>query len=161
MKVPILLPNIFNYPFTYQSDVNLRVGEYVSVPFGKKKMTGVVWNHFEKNKYKSFQIKKVIGKIEIKPLSENTINFLNWFSQYNLIPRGMSLKLHLLSNEAISDMPEKEYEVYKFKKKVKNFTLSKEQEDSLNELKFKNTEFRVHVLQGTTGSGKTILLKIG
>ena len=157
MKVPILLPNIFNYPFTYQSDVNLRVGEYVSVPFGKKKMTGVVWNHFEKNKYKSFQIKKVIGKIEIKPLSENTINFLNWFSQYNLIPRGMSLKLHLLSNEAISDMPEKEYEVYKFKKKVKNFTLSKEQEDSLNELKFKNTEFRVHVLQGTTGSGKTIV----
>ena len=157
MKVPILLPNIFNYPFTYQSDVNLRVGEYVSVPFGKKKMIGVVWNHFEKNKYKSFQIKKVIGKIEIKPLSENTINFLNWFSQYNLIPRGMSLKLHLLSNEAISDMPEKEYEVYKFKKKVKNFTLSKEQEDSLNELKFKNTEFRVHVLQGTTGSGKTIV----
>ena len=120
-------------------------------------MIGVVWNHFEKNKYKSFQIKKVIGKIEIKPLSENTINFLNWFSQYNLIPRGMSLKLHLLSNEAISDMPEKEYEVYKFKKKVKNFTLSKEQEDSLNELKFKNTEFRVHVLQGTTGSGKTIV----
>ena len=40
MKVPILLPNIFNYPFTYQSDVNLRVGEYVSVPFGKKKNDG-------------------------------------------------------------------------------------------------------------------------
>ena len=48
MKVPILLPNIFNYPFTYQSDINLKVGEYVIVPFGKTKIVGVVWNHFEK-----------------------------------------------------------------------------------------------------------------
>ena len=37
MKYPILLPNIFNYPFTYESDLNLEIGEYVSVPFGKKK----------------------------------------------------------------------------------------------------------------------------
>ena len=27
MKVPILLPNIFNYPFTYQSDMNLKIGD--------------------------------------------------------------------------------------------------------------------------------------
>ncbi len=54
MKVPILLPNIFNYPFTYQSDSNLKVGEYVLVPFGKTKMIGVVWNHFEKNNQKNF-----------------------------------------------------------------------------------------------------------
>ena len=42
------MPNIFNYPFTYQSDLNLKVGDYVLVPFGKTKMTGVVWDHFEK-----------------------------------------------------------------------------------------------------------------
>ena len=52
MKVPILLPNIFNYPFTYQTDLNLKVGEYVVVPFGKTRMIGVVWNHFEKKKRK-------------------------------------------------------------------------------------------------------------
>ena len=42
MKVPILLPNIFNHPFTYESDINLKVGDYVVVPFGKSKITGVV-----------------------------------------------------------------------------------------------------------------------
>ena len=46
MKVPILLPNIFNHPFTYESDLNLEVGDYVIVPFGKLKITGVVWNDF-------------------------------------------------------------------------------------------------------------------
>ena len=48
MKFPILLPNIFDHPFTYESDKNLKVGDYVKVPFGKSKITGVVWNEFEK-----------------------------------------------------------------------------------------------------------------
>ena len=54
MKVPILLPNIFNHPFTYKSDINLNVGDYVVVPFGKSKITGVVWNEFEKKKKQKF-----------------------------------------------------------------------------------------------------------
>ena len=47
MKFPILLPNIFNHPFTYESDIKLDVGDYVEVPFGKSKMTGIVWNEFD------------------------------------------------------------------------------------------------------------------
>ena len=35
MKFPILLPNIFNYPFTYESDIELKIGDFVEVPFGK------------------------------------------------------------------------------------------------------------------------------
>ena len=50
MKIPILLPNIFNYPFTYDSgNINLKKGDYVEVPFGKGKKIGVVWDEFEKN----------------------------------------------------------------------------------------------------------------
>ena len=52
MKVPILIPNIFNHPFTYNSDLNLKVGDYVAVPFGKSEVTGVVWDDFEKKKKK-------------------------------------------------------------------------------------------------------------
>ena len=37
MKYPILLPNIFNYPFTYESDINLKVGDYVVVLLGNLK----------------------------------------------------------------------------------------------------------------------------
>ena len=52
MKFPILLPNIFNYPFTYESDINLKIGDFVEVPFGKSKNIGIVWNHFEKKAIK-------------------------------------------------------------------------------------------------------------
>ena len=101
MKVPILLPNIFNHPFTYDTNLKLKVGDYVKVPFGKSEITGVVWNEFEKENKKKFKIKNINTKLEIEPLKVETIKFLNWFSEYNLIPKGMSLKLHLLSGEAI------------------------------------------------------------
>ena len=39
MKVPILLPNIFDHPFTYESgNINLKLGDYVLIPFGKSKV---------------------------------------------------------------------------------------------------------------------------
>ena len=59
MKYPILLPNIFNHPFTYESDLNLKIGEYVSVPFGKNKLTGVVWDKLEDNEQKKFKLKSL------------------------------------------------------------------------------------------------------
>ena len=56
MKYPILLPNIFNYPFTYESEMELSVGEFVEVPFGKSKLAGVVWTEFENKTNKNFKI---------------------------------------------------------------------------------------------------------
>ena len=96
MKVPILIPNIFNHPFTYETSLKLKLGDYVIVPFGKSEVTGVVWDEFEKNKNKSFAIKKVSKKLDVPSLKKNTIKFLNWFSEYNMIPRGMSLKLTII-----------------------------------------------------------------
>ena len=58
MKVPILIPNIFNYPFTYESFLKLKVGDYVVVPFGKSELTGVVWDEFEKKTKKILQLRK-------------------------------------------------------------------------------------------------------
>jgi len=70
MKVPILLPNIFNHPFTYETTLNLKVGNYVVVPFGKSNITGVVWDEFEKKTNKQFSIRKVLSKIEVPALKK-------------------------------------------------------------------------------------------
>ena len=44
MEVPVLLPKIFNHPFTYKNETikNLNQGDFVLVQFGKKKEIGVV-----------------------------------------------------------------------------------------------------------------------
>ena len=76
MKFPILLPNIFNHPFTYESDMNLEIGDFVEVPFGKANIVGVIWDEFEINRNKNFKIKKVIRKLDIPKLKKKNIKFL-------------------------------------------------------------------------------------
>ena len=156
MKIPVLLPNIFNHPFTYESaNLQLNFGDYVIVPFGKSKKIGLVWNEFEKNKDKKYSIKKVIKKLNIPSLNINTISFLNKFAKYNLIPKGMALKL-LMGSNIVEIIPDNNFEKNNSTKKNK-FNLSKEQNESLKKMNKLNAKFRVHVLQGVTGSGKTIV----
>ena len=157
MNFPILLPNIFNHPFTYKSDLKLSIGDFVEVPFGKTKIIGVVWDNFEKNQNKNFKIKKIIRKLEIPKLKKKTINFLNWFSEYNIVPKGMALKLTLLSGRPVKKLDNKFYKDFSFKLKKNTFELNTEQKESLKEMNDMNKKFNVHVLQGTTGSGKTIV----
>jgi len=49
MKVPVLVPKIFNFPLTYDSGSlkNLIPGDLVRVPFGKSEEIGVVWDKFQ------------------------------------------------------------------------------------------------------------------
>ena len=157
MNFPILLPNIFNHPFTYESDLKLEIGDFVEVPFGKSKIIGVVWNEFEKNNIKSFKIKKIIRKLETPKLKKKTLEFLNWFAEYNIVPKGMTLKLLLCSGKAIEKIDNKFYKEFNFKIKNDLFKLTEDQKKILNEINFSNNKFNVHVLQGTTGSGKTIV----
>ena len=157
MKFPILLPNIFNYPFTYESDIELKIGDFVEVPFGKSKIIGVVWDNFEKNSNKSFKIKKIIRKLEIPNLKKKTLQFLNWFSEYNIVPKGMALKLVLLSGKAVEKLDKKFDTDFNNTIQKNFFELTNEQKKILNEINISNQKFNVHVLQGTTGSGKTIV----
>ena len=157
MKFPILLPNIFNYPFTYESNLKLKLGDFVEVPFGKSKIIGVVWDSFEKSSPKKFKIKKIIRKLKIPSIEKKTIEFLNWFAVYNIVPKGMALKLLMLSGKAIEKFNKELYQDLDFQIKKNSFQLTKDQKSCLKEINISNQKFNVHVLQGTTGSGKTIV----
>ena len=157
MKFPVLLPNIFNHPFTYECQMKLKVGDFVEVPFGKNKIIGVVWNEFEKNSSKQFKIKKVISKLDIPSLKKNILEFLNWFSEYNIVPKGMALKLVLTSLGRPKSIDQKYYDEFVFNSQDSVVKLTYDQKKSLEQINNSNKKFNVHVLQGTTGSGKTFV----
>ena len=56
MKVPVLVPKIFDFPFTYDSGSfkNLAPGDIVVIPFGKKEEIGVVWDKIQPSKKETF-----------------------------------------------------------------------------------------------------------
>ena len=98
MEVPVLLPKVFNYPFTYSNDSKkikkLNQGDIVIVPFGTKREIGVVWDKI-KHTEKKFKLKKIEQKISNLSFNKKIIKFINWFSIYNIVPRGLILKMCL------------------------------------------------------------------
>ena len=157
MKVPILIPNIFDHPFTYDNNsLSLDRGNYVVVPFGATKITGIVWNSFEKTE-KRFQIKKIEKKLNVPKMKGNMINFLNWFSIYNVVPIGMCIRLALLSKGVVENIPDSSFNQYQILNKKSKYKLNLEQTKCLSEIQKKGKKFNVHVLDGVTGSGKTLV----
>ena len=117
MKIPVLFPKIFDYPFTYKSEISesLNSGDFVKAPFGSTEITGVVWPHEQKTK-KKFKIKKISKKINVENLNASMIQFISWFSKYNLVPLGMSLNMCLLNRDVVEKDFNKEFGKFKVKK---------------------------------------------
>ena len=153
MKAQGLLPKVFNFPFTYKSSSDCKIGDLVEVPFGLKKEIGVIW----KNKYSEPQnIKLKLIKRKTKfSIDKKLIDFVEWFSLYNMVPIGLVLKM-VIGNP---DRFLKKEDIFNNSiiNKTKKFILNKEQLQALKFLETKNTGFNVSVLQGTTGSGKTLV----
>ncbi len=153
MKVQVLLPKVFNFPFTYNCKDESKIGDLVEVPFGTKNEIGVIW----KNKYTEPK------DIKIKDIKRNTgysinsklIDFIEWFSSYNMVPIGLVLKMVIGGTDRLKI---NKNDLIKVKKtQIKEFKLNLEQINALKFLgKIKN-KFDVSVLQGTTGSGKTLV----
>ena len=158
MKVPILFPKIFDYPFTYKSEIkeSLKPGDFVKAPFGKNEITGVVWPHEQKTE-KKFIIKKISKKININKLNSTMIEFLKWFSKYNLVPLGMSLKMCLLNKDIVEKNLDKEFSKFKIRFNDKKFLLNEDQRKSLTFIRNIGNNYNVTVLEGVTGSGKTLV----
>ncbi len=154
MKAQVLLPKIFNFPFTYNSkNIKANVGDLVEVPFGSKKELGVVW----KNNYKEPQdikIKEIVNNTNFS-IDRKLIEFIEWFASYNMVPIGLVLKMVIGSNDKYIKKKDKPFKINKTNSKL--YTLNQEQLSALKFLKSTNNKFDVSVLQGTTGSGKTLV----
>ncbi len=156
MKVEILLPKVFNFAFTYNSNnLPLKTGDLVEIPFGQNKEIGVVWKSKDKELKKNIRIKNISKKIENYSINENLVDFIEWFSTYNVVPLGLALKMAIGSKDNFTKKIDSSFSKKKIKKK--KYVLNNEQKKALDYLNSINNKFDVSVLQGTTGSGKTLV----
>ena len=117
MKVPVLVPKVFNFPFTYDSgdSENFKPGDLVVVPFGKSKEIGVVWDKIQPSE-KKFKLRNIEKKLDNFKINEKLINYINWFSSYNLVSKGMVLKMCLGDKKNTSKIEDYKEEKKKQKK---------------------------------------------
>ena len=99
----ILLPLPFDYAFDYQisKDNDLKMGEFVLVPFGKREVVGVVWGKANGG-IPDKKLRSIIRKIDLPPLKSDFMNFIRWVSEYTLTPLGLVLKLSMSKERVLS-----------------------------------------------------------
>jgi primosomal protein N' (replication factor Y) len=149
-------------PLTYKltdETLELSRGDSVHVPLGKRKAEGVVLNLADSNN--DFKIKNIFEKNLDKPkIPEAYMLWLEWLSKYYSYPIGQITKLVFPPLKRGSLRKSKKSPVIPTIAQDTPPQLNKEQMDCIEGIQ-KEKGFRVHLLHGVTGSGKTeVYLKL-
>lgn len=148
--VSVLPVGPFYSVFSYESNVELQIGDIVEVPFGSRKVIGVVVDEKNSTDKELKQISKVfdfnIGKINC--------DFLKWVATYTLIPNGNVLRMILPEKSVFSSkQPQNKLSEMDDISQHNSIILNEAQLAVYNEIK-KNAS-KPFLLHGVTGSGKT------
>ncbi|MEO0799035.1 MAG: primosomal protein N' [Pseudomonadota bacterium] len=107
-RVPVLLPVALDqtYDYALPDHIALEPGTFVFVPFGPQVRIGVVWDRQTNpnDNVDARKLKPVVGPVEVPPLPEISLRFIEWIARYTLSPLGMVLRL-MMGAQAAFDPP--------------------------------------------------------
>lgn len=135
---------------TYSSELKLKKGDIVIVPFGKKSVFGLVIYKTTKPSGLS-SVKSVVSKTSKLPLK--TVSFYKWLEQYYPSQGAGHIHRFLPSFLSDKDLREQGTERKQIQKTSLSVTPTTEQETAIN--KIEESKDKIIVLHGITGSGKT------
>lgn len=139
--------------FTYSSDTPFKPGDSVTVPFGKRTLSGVILEEAQHNTNDTFEYKKIIAPATDRPqLSPAVLMWSQWIAKYYHYPLGdvFSLFFPPLKRKGRSE-PKNIFENMSDRHDV---VLNSDQQKIANSILAQNG-FSSHLIWGITGSGKT------
>ena len=105
--VPVLLPYVFAGTYTYfpPSEELVQCGDYVQVPFGSRKVIGVVWDNTKdvQSLPESKRIRTIIQRIPMRAMPEVTRRFIDWVAAYAVTSPGHVLRMAMSVPNALYD----------------------------------------------------------
>ena len=151
VAIPVPLHNTFDY----LCKEKVVIGSRVKVPFGSKKVTGIVLSHKDKSSFSKLkEVEEVIDHEAL--LSKEILEFLTWSANYYHHPIG-----EVLSNAIPKNLRNGKPALLKkpseanVKVSSTEIQLTTEQSFAINEVLKSSSEFNGFLLHGVTGSGKT------
>lgn len=143
--------------FTYKASPQLKlaVGQQVLIPFGPRKIKGVLVAPTQAEVDSKFEIKSIIGREnEYFQIPVPYMEWARWMSQYYLYPLGGILSLMLPPPLKISNRVSKKKSPLPDEPLIAPFPLTSQQKDVFFQMQ-KQKGFAPQLLFGVTGSGKT------
>ena len=103
-RVGVLLPVPLGQVYDYKVPDGLEIdaGDFVRVPFGPRKLVGVVWGRGQGDLAPA-KLKAVIDVLPTPPMAEVTRKFIDWVAGYTLSPPGQVLKMAMSVEDALED----------------------------------------------------------
>lgn len=151
----VAIPVPLNKTFDYLSNQEVKIGVRVKVPFGRKKVIGIVLAHKEKSDFK--KLKSIEEVLDDTPILDTPIlDFLFWSAGYyhhpigEVISTALPKNLRIGKNAIIKKVVELTNKVEK-----PSFSISKEQKAVIDEISASLNNYHGFLLHGVTGSGKT------
>nr|AIT39411.1 primosomal protein N' [Wolbachia pipientis] len=152
--VEILLPLPIDQLFSYavEEDTEVSIGDYVVVPFGRKRLIGIVWKCSDKS---DRELKCIEQKVDLPSIRPKLIEFAEWVAQYNVIPIGMLAKVIMGGVLKVNQIDKLVYAEQKQEISKIDYKLNSEQQIARDKIISNLNEYSVTLLDGETGSGKT------
>lgn len=138
------------FDYAVPSDLDVKVGDIVTVPFGKRQVLGCVWGKAEGG-IPLEKIKPIAARCDVSALSAPFRKFLSFVSAYTSYPLGNVLKMVL-------PVPYREGEAFEDPKWQRHsIALRGDQQLAYDAIAgaVHDKSHQVFVLDGVTGSGKT------
>ncbi len=153
--IEVAIPVPLNKTFDYLSSQEVVVGMRVKVPFGRKKVIGIVLAQKNKSIFDKLKsVEEVLDDVAI--LDASILDFLSWSTNYYHHPIGEVISTALPRNLRIG----KKAVITKMnrlpiKTSDPNFKTTDEQQLAIDKISASLNEYHGFLLHGVTGSGKT------
>jgi primosomal protein N' (replication factor Y) len=102
-RVRVLMPLSVGELYDYRApdDLNVDIGHFVTVPLGKREVTGVVWEEARGSDLAEDRMKDILSILPCEKLPEESLRFIDWVAQYTMQRRGRVLRMAMSVPEAL------------------------------------------------------------
>ncbi|WP_374310685.1 primosomal protein N' [Dongia sp.] len=100
--IGVLLPLALFQPYDYlvPAGLSLARGDFVTVPLGRRSVTGVVWGA-AMGDVEPGKLKQVVQRLPVPPLPAMSCDFVDWVAQYTMAPLGAVLRMAMSVPDAL------------------------------------------------------------
>lgn len=106
-RVKVLLPLPLGQAYDYRlpGGMEVRLGDFVAVPLGKRVEIGVIWGCGDRGGVAEEKLRDVEAVLDVPPLPQANMEFIEWVSSYTLAAPGAVLRMAMSSAGAFEPPP--------------------------------------------------------
>ena len=103
-RVLLPLPAGDGYDYAVPEDMAVEPGDFVTVPLGPRRVTGVVAADGPDRSVPDARLRPIARRFDVPPLSPQLLDFIDWAAAYYMVRRGAVLRLVLRGGQGLEEV---------------------------------------------------------